>query len=309
MSVTHATTTGPITGQQWNEEHTVTGLAAEDHTHPATPHADLAAHNTLGLATQAELDGHNHDAAYAGSGHDHDADYEAAGAVATHAGAADPHTGYLKENDANWVDLTDGGATTLHSHAANHPDLATHLALGLEEAGNYATSTHNHDAAYATAGHTHAGGTPLTGRVTADRTNNTTTLANITDLSAFTLTANKVYRFRAVLFVTTNAATVGIHFGVNFTGTTTYVRVGHTMNPVTAPTAAGSAVSHGAATAVNTKILATTAGPGTAPTIVVLEGLIEVGASGGTFSFMHASETASVTTVQRGSYAVVEEIA
>lgn len=43
--------------------------------------------------------------------------YEASGAVATHAAAADPHTGYLKENDPNWVDLTDGGATTLHSHA------------------------------------------------------------------------------------------------------------------------------------------------------------------------------------------------
>src|SRR3990167_5092483 len=34
-----------------------------------------------------------------------------------HIAAADPHTGYVKENDANYVDLTDGGATTLHSHA------------------------------------------------------------------------------------------------------------------------------------------------------------------------------------------------
>ena len=37
--------------------------------------------------------------------------------LTTHEGAADPHTGYVKENDANYVDLTDGGATALHSHA------------------------------------------------------------------------------------------------------------------------------------------------------------------------------------------------
>jgi hypothetical protein len=54
-------------------------------------HPDLATHDALGLATDAEL--------------------------ATHAAAADPHTGYVKENDASWTDLTDGGATVLHSHA------------------------------------------------------------------------------------------------------------------------------------------------------------------------------------------------
>ena len=58
---------------------------------PTAAHPDLATHDTLGLATQSELD--------------------------THAGAADPHTGYVKESDANWIDLTDTGATTLHSHA------------------------------------------------------------------------------------------------------------------------------------------------------------------------------------------------
>ena len=33
-----------------------------------------------------------------------------------HVAAADPHTGYVREADANWVDLTDTGETTLHSH-------------------------------------------------------------------------------------------------------------------------------------------------------------------------------------------------
>lgn len=34
-----------------------------------------------------------------------------------HVAAADPHVGYVKESDASWIDLTDGGASTLHSHA------------------------------------------------------------------------------------------------------------------------------------------------------------------------------------------------
>jgi len=72
----------------------------------AGSHPDLAAHDALGLATDAEL-----------AAHDHDADYEASGAVATHAGLADPHTGYVREADANWIDLTDSGETSLHSHA------------------------------------------------------------------------------------------------------------------------------------------------------------------------------------------------
>lgn len=68
----------------------------------------------------------------AASGHTHSGVYEPAGVVATHEAAVDPHTGYLKESDANWLDLTDLGETTLHSHAAgSHPDLASHDTLGL----------------------------------------------------------------------------------------------------------------------------------------------------------------------------------
>lgn len=55
--------------------------------------------------------------------------------VASHASdVTDPHSAaaYVKEGDANWIDLTDAGATTLHSHAGGgHPDLPTHDALGL----------------------------------------------------------------------------------------------------------------------------------------------------------------------------------
>src|SRR3990167_6217700 len=106
-------------------------------------HPNLATHDALGLATDTELSTHasnatsvhgiadtsalvvttdgrlsdartplsHGDAAHAAL------TYEASGAVATHAAAADPHTGYQKESDANWLDLTDAGQTSLHSHA------------------------------------------------------------------------------------------------------------------------------------------------------------------------------------------------
>jgi hypothetical protein len=101
----------------------------------AIAHPDLATHDALGLSTDAELALHIDDVTDA---HDASAisildtaadftatDVEAAlaelqGRAETHAADADPHAGYLKESDmsvANATDLTDGGATVLHSHA------------------------------------------------------------------------------------------------------------------------------------------------------------------------------------------------
>ena len=71
-----------LTGGSVTTAHTHTGGGA---------HPDLAAHAALGLTTQAPLD--------------------------AHAAASDPHAGYVREADANWLDLTDGGPSTLHSHA------------------------------------------------------------------------------------------------------------------------------------------------------------------------------------------------
>jgi hypothetical protein len=64
------------------------------------------------------------DATHSGSSHaatQAAAEATAAAAAATHAAAADPHTGYVREADASWVDLTDAGETTLHSHAGGMP--------------------------------------------------------------------------------------------------------------------------------------------------------------------------------------------
>lgn len=143
---------------------------------------------------------------------------------------------------------------------------------------------------------------------TADSTFSVTTLADIAELSSFTLAANSIYRFKGTLFVSSNATTVGIHHGVNFSGTVTSLRVGSQNVPVTAETAGGSAIAFGYSATSNEILIATTAGPGTAPVLIVVEGTIEVGASGGAFSFRQASETATVTTCLRGSFAEVEKI-
>ena len=143
---------------------------------------------------------------------------------------------------------------------------------------------------------------------TADSTFSVTTLADIPELSSFLLAANSIYRFKGSLFVSSNATTVGIHNGVNFSGTVTAIRVGAQNIPVTAETAAGSAVAFGYSATNNEILLAVTAGPGTAPVLIVVEGTIEVGATGGTFSFRQASETATVTTCLRGSFGEVEKI-
>ena len=93
-----------------------------------TVQAGLSAEIVVGTAPGGELGGTwatpTVDSSHAGGTHaatQAAAEATAAAAntadIATHAGAADPHTGYVKESDANWIDLTDTGATTLHSHA------------------------------------------------------------------------------------------------------------------------------------------------------------------------------------------------
>ena len=128
------------------------GGHTEDHDHDGSPTQQLLAANTHGSASadthHAQSHGNgDHTTAFtddttvnnhiADTGDAHDAsaisildaanDFTATdveGALAelqsdaeAHIAAADPHTGYVKENDANYIDLTDGGATTLHTHA------------------------------------------------------------------------------------------------------------------------------------------------------------------------------------------------
>jgi len=164
-------------------------------------HPNLATHDALGLATDTELSTHASDATSVHGIADTSAlvvttdgrlsdartpvshgdaahaalTYEASGAVAAHAGAADPHTGYVKENDANWLDLTDAGQTSLHSHAG--------------------------------------GGGLSTLKKTADQIINGTAFQNITDLT-FPASANTDYAFDFYITFR-STTTTGFRFSVN----------------------------------------------------------------------------------------------
>ena len=101
-------------------------LSKVDHKHDVTAAAagasafgDAAAEGT---ATSLARSDHKHSreanpiTAHEAAGDPHAA-YALDSDLTTHAAAADPHTGYVREADANYIDLTDGGATALHSHA------------------------------------------------------------------------------------------------------------------------------------------------------------------------------------------------
>lgn len=146
----------------------------------AEAHPDLAAHDTLGLATQAELDAiaaakantsHSHidadlpagiardtEVTAAVDAHEAEADphpgyltpaegnaaYEAAGAVATHAGAADPHAGYRLESVAiTAADVAADVATQAELDAHINDTTAAHAAsaVSFTPAGSIAATT------------------------------------------------------------------------------------------------------------------------------------------------------------------------
>ena len=220
------------------------GLAtqAELDAHAATAHGgshpDLAAHDTLGLATQAELDNHAA-AADPHTGYLKESDVQgvagasafgdtaAAGTAATaartdhrhsreanpvtaHEAATDPHTGYVREADPNWVDLTDGGATTLHSHAGGGASAETYSVL------------------------------------TATQVNSTLTGAVVTGLTQAGI-ATGTYLFKYWVVYRSAATTTGLEMWVNFTGTVS--RLVSTWYTLTTGGAAATGVADQATTA------------------------------------------------------------
>jgi hypothetical protein len=110
------------------DPHTGYRLESADHSHATTglqggtiSYADLTSKPTipsLGTSPSTQAFG---DVAAGGSATDAaKTDHKhamMANPVTAHEAAGDPHTGYVREADANWTDLTDGGATVLHTHA------------------------------------------------------------------------------------------------------------------------------------------------------------------------------------------------
>ena len=114
----------------------------------------------VSAATQAALD------AKAASGHNHDAAYEALGAVATHAGQADPHAVYQKEAEkgaANGYAGLDGAGLVPVAQLPALPAAWGAVTGTLSSQADLQSAldaksptSHNHDASYSALGHSHA---------------------------------------------------------------------------------------------------------------------------------------------------------
>ena len=135
-------------------------------------------------------------------------------------------------------------------------------------------------------------------RLAADDARSVTAKNNLTGM-AFVLAPNTVYSYEFVLYTTANATTVGVQFSETFDGTVTAWRsqfMGPGMATTLPPTPDATASPHD---------FNPLASQGNVAGEVRISGTIEVGASGGTLQLQHGSETATLTTVLRGSWGVL----
>jgi hypothetical protein len=136
-------------------------------------------------------------------------------------------------------------------------------------------------------------------RKTSDQTTTSTSFADVTGLT-FAVSANTNYWVRFFIFFQTSATTEGAQFSVN--GPTGTYKIGGFV-PVSAVAAGGGTIGHASGAAADTTGLAFNAGPGTTDTIAIIEGVVLVGASGGTLALRVRTETggANSTTVKTNS--------
>ena len=139
-------------------------------------------------------------------------------------------------------------------------------------------------------------------RLTADDARSVTSFNDVSGMN-FVLLANTVYVVQFNLMVTSNATTVGVQYQLTFGGTIT--RSDWNLLHYTSATAMGMVQVTNDTT--SPFVFQPTASGGTTGHQNQLIGTIEVGASGGTLQLQHASETASLTTILRGSYGTCVE--
>lgn len=140
-------------------------------------------------------------------------------------------------------------------------------------------------------------------RLTADHALSATAKTAMTDLD-ISLNANTTYAFEYILRTSANAATVGVQIALRFSGTVT--RLDADMEYWLSATGKGSiAITAAASSPQNFN---PTDSQGTPVMVYRITGVIEVGASGGTLGLDHGSETATLTTVHRGSHGVATPV-
>lgn len=333
-----------------SDTHNHDAAYAPTHSHPyaATSHAHVDADLPAGLARDAEVA-----AAYSPLGHTHS--YEASGAVATHAAAADPHTGYQKESekdaangyaglDANvrvptarlgsgtanstvflrgdqtWAAPPAGGGGTPSDTVASETSFGVSAAAGSATA--YARGDHTHgtptnpvtaheaagdphpgyltaaegNAAYATAGHTHAGAPDARLTVfakTADQAVTGTAVTDVTSL-AFAVEANSTYIFSMWVDITASAGTSPTH-NYQFTGPAGITRFMAKRTQMTSATAQSTSTVAALATGFG-------AGATVANIKNIFEGVIVTGGTAGTVQLrVTPAGTNPTSTIARGS--------
>ena len=146
----HGGEAGPHTHDEYATDadlttHAATAHGTQPHAISGVSHTGTLDHSALGSVTANQHHNENHASRHgsagadvlspaaigaATSGHNHDAAYEASGAVSTHAGAADPHTGYLLES-----------AHTAAAHTAM-AELATQAELDAHAATSHGVTAH-----------------------------------------------------------------------------------------------------------------------------------------------------------------------
>jgi hypothetical protein len=154
----------------------------------------------------------------------------------------------------------------------------------------------------------------LTCRKTADTTNTTTTLANVTDMVLPVATTALDYYFEFYVVWTTNTAGTVAQFAVVTPAVTGYVVYwqetmgGTTTVPsATGSTTAASMVSdshHTASASAGGQVGGSAVSPPATGTnyITRITGILSNPSATGSIQLQHKSETAATTTVRRGSY-------
>lgn len=213
-----------------------------------------------------------------------------------------------------------------------HPDLTEHVALGLAQTHShpfaadvhthahnhdgvyevihshpYAATAHNHDAAYATAGHTHAGGSgPSMVKLTAPQVAAVTAFANITGFTRALVVGEYCY-WKALLVYRANATTTGIRLGVNGPAAPAVLAYRVSSSRANAAASAAGAVDNEATFVAQTyDAPAADSGVAAANTdyIATIEGVIQNGPNAGTLAMRFASEVAVANgiTLRPGSH-------
>jgi hypothetical protein len=160
-------------------------------------------------------------------------------------------------------------------------------------------------------------GSPIVFALAADHAISATAATEVTGLGPCTLPAG-TYQFTFYIIAQSATTSVGIMFGVNFTGTAA-VRVMKMRASTTGTTAISGVIDDSGATSGQTEeSVATNAFSTTAPNmgltggvatananvLVIIEGLLVVTASGD-LELWHGSETATSTTVKAGTSLIV----